>query len=249
MDCSTTSLNENLLPKSPSEPPREDITYKAASKQPSPSPANPLQTSPQDPSDAPLKPPQSNLLSYKTLFIISFTGTAQPNDHKEIFIFDKKQTKWTLLHICWVLWCIYACLSTLPSGFHHIIFEDFDIEDIEGFVNRRIRAPLCMTAPYWFQFIVIYFKDLLIVDIGIGLIMVSELIVGIPMAVAGFLYLYSPEIHADFYNAPVDQSEKALLSIFKRTGKMFLYLLFTYLAARRYRSYLVQREELIKKTQ
>jgi len=42
------------------------------------------------------------------------------------------------------------------------------------------------------------------------------------MVVAGFLYLYSPKIHADFYNAPVEQSEKDLLNIFKRTGEMFL---------------------------
>jgi len=44
-----------------------------------------------------------------------------------------------------------------------------------------MRAPLCMTAPYWFQFVGIYLKDLLIMDIGIGMMGIYGLIVGIPM--------------------------------------------------------------------
>ncbi len=248
MDFSPTSLTENLLPKSSSHPPREDKISNTAWKQPSSSSYS-LHQSPQDTSTIPPKLPQGNFFYNKTLLLTFFIESLQQNDLKrEIFFFDAKYKTWILFHLCWLIWCIYASLSTLPSKFFHALWINFDLEYFEEFIDR-IRAPLLMTVPYWIQFAGIYLQDRLIMDIGIKLVGLYAFVVGIPMTLAGSLYLFAPEIHADFYNAPVHQSEKALLGIFKRTGEMFIYLLITYGVAKKYVSYLVQREDALKKNQ
>jgi len=65
MDFPTTSPKQKLLPKSSSKPPRKDRIYKAAWKQPSKSPTNPFQKSPQDASNTAFKLPQANFFLSK----------------------------------------------------------------------------------------------------------------------------------------------------------------------------------------